>query len=605
MRRRRLWALVLLAAMGGIVAAPAGAAGLSASAQVDRKRTGTEDTVVLTVRVEGDDASRIPAPKLPKLSDFRVVQGPSVSSHIQVVNGRMYSSRTFTYMLLPRREGTLEIPSLTLEAPGDVTLRTEPIRLEAVKGTVGGRGQASRDERALSPQERAARTVKVRVKARLDRHRAYVGQQVTLTYQIYTQAELTGLELADAPSYPGFWVEELKVEPNPVGQRAILEGQEYVQYTVMRKALFPTRAGNLEIPALSFSLGVRGWGSDPFESLFFGTGRTIYRKSEAMTLEVLPLPEDGRPASFTGAVGRFRLMVSPDRQELRVNEAISLRVRVSGEGNLRPAGPPTLPELPDFKTYDPKVEEQNTTDSKHLKGSKVWDYVLLPLAAGAQEIPPVEFSYFDPVSARYHTLRSKPIRMRVERGEAPEGSALAAVRPREVKLLRTDIRHLRLAPARLIDRSRRLSGQAGFVVALALPAVANLFLGLAVWRRQSRVAEPGALRRRRAARLARRALQRAAAAQEDSAPRFFDEVSNALRVYVADKLNRSAAGLTLGEIEQALQSAGVRASDLSLLRSCLEACDRGRFAPSAARSAARSELADHARRAIDSLEAQL
>ena len=185
------------------------------------------------------------------------------------------------------------------------------------------------------------------------------------------------------------------------------------------------------------------------------------------------------------------------------------------------------------------------------------------------------------------------------------GTTVAGVQPREVRELRTDIRHLRPTPEQLMDRSRMLRQRAGFVAALAVPATANLVLMLAVWRRETRQAAPGELRRRRAARWARRALHHAAAGAKHSSAGFFEAVSKALRQYVADKLDRSAAGLTIREIENALSSAGVGAMDCGLVRSCLEACDRAQFAPSAARPAACAELVQQARRAVDNLEARL
>ena len=605
--------LAAVAALLAAVAPPALAADLQASATVDRDRLGIEDTLVLTVRAEGTDAGRVNPPSLSGLRDFRVVQGPGTSTQFQWVNGRAFAAKSFTYVLMPQRAGHVQIPALTLEGAGS-TLRTEAIAVEVIQGSVtppAGRrlpapGRPSPPGTRQPPASAPAPSgsAQVKVEAELDRERAYVGQQVTLTYRIFTQLDITGLELTEAPAYPGFWVEDLKVDPNPVGRRAVRDGQEYTEFTVMKKALFPTRAGRLEIPALTFSLGVRGAGGDPFEGMFFGTGQTLYRKSPARVVEVEPLPEEGRPASFGGAVGRFRLTVTPDRQESKVNDAISLRVRVDGDGNVRSVTTPALPALADFKAYDPKVDEKSAPEGDRLKGSKTWDFVLLPLAAGLQEIPPIEFSYFDPGSSRFHTLRSPPIRLQVARADSEAGPSLAAVQPREVRPMASDIRHLRPAPARLVDRSRRGIGGPLLAVALFVPVAGNLLLGLGRWRREALQADRGSLRRRRAGRAARRALKQAAAV--DGAPsRFYEAVSRALREYVADKLDRAAAGLTLQEIEQALEAAGVNSADRLLLHGCLEACDRGRFAPASARTAARADLVGQARRAVDRLESQL
>jgi len=591
-------------------AAPAGAApGTTLEASVDRNRLGAEDTLVLTVRVQGEGAGRAGAPSLERARDFRVVQGPSVSTQFQWVNGRSFSSKTFTYVLMPRHEGQLQIPALELEVEG-TALASQPLTVEVVQGSLGtppGRRPGTIGRRSpQAPPPIEIEGSQVRVEAELDRERAFVGQQITLTYRIYTQLDITGLELVDAPSYPGFWVEDLKVDPNPVGRRAVRSGEEYTEFTVIKKALFPTRSGRLEIPALTFSLGVRGGGGDPFQGLFFGSGQTVYRKSPPRSVEVEAVPEAGRPRSFGGAVGRFRLTVSPDRQESRVNDAIVLKVRVDGEGNVRSVAPPQLPALADFKAYDPKVEEKSSAEGDRLKGSKVWDFVLLPLAPGPQEIPPLEFSYFDPDSRRYQTVRSSPVRIQVARAAADSGPSTAdLVVPREVKPVGRDIHHIKSAPARLRGDSRPLPRSPAFAVTLAVPALGNALLGLWRWRRDRLGGAAGAQRRRRARQRARRSLGRAAQAGDGTPAEFYDAVSRALREYVADKLDRSAAGLTQGEIEQALERAGVSHADRARVRGCLESCDRGRFTPESGRPKARLDLIGQARAAIDSLEGRL
>jgi hypothetical protein len=573
-------------------------------ASVDRTRIGEQDTLVLTVRAEGEEAGRVEAPSLAGVREFRLLRGPSVSTQFQWVNGRASSAKSWTYVLMPRRTGRLLIPALELEKGSEV-LRTEPVEVEVVAGTLGPAPGRGRPLPLRPPASEGGEAARVEVDVEADRERAYVGQQVTLTYRIYSQAEITGIDLVDVPAYPGFWVEDLKVDANRAGRRAVRQGEEYLELTVMRKALFATRSGTLEIPPLTFSIGVRASGGDPFESLFFGTGRTIYRKSPALRLEVRPLPEEGKPAAFGGAVGRYRLHVSPDRQEAAVNDAISLRVRVEGEGNVRPIAAPRLPELPDFRAYDPKVDEKTSTERERLRGSKVWDFVLLPLAPGVQEIPPVEFAYFEPDSGRYHTLRSSPIRVQVARAEAEPGASAARVEPREVRQLRADIRHLKPVPPRLQAR-RPLTSSPAFAAALIAPAAANLLVGAAAWRRARQQGEQGSLRRRRALREARRALRGAAAlAEGGAAGEFYDAVARALRQYVADRLDRSAAGLTMQEIEEALGNAGVAPADRIRLLGCLEACDRGRFTPASGRPQARRELVEQARAAVDSLQGRL
>src|SRR3989442_8487447 len=162
-----------------------------------------------------------------------------------------------------------------------------------------------------------------------------------------------------------------------------------------------------------------------------------------MSINAKPLPEAGRPASFQGAVGHFTLSAETDRKEAQVNDAVGLTVKVQGDGNARSIGEPLLPDLPDYRRFDPKVEEKSEIKGDRIEGTRSWTYVLVPLAAGEKAIPPVKFSYFAPAAAAYKELSGPPMTIKVSHGTGGASSAEAAGVRRDVVAVRRDIRYLK------------------------------------------------------------------------------------------------------------------------------------------------------------------
>src|SRR5262249_25552607 len=217
----------------------------------------------------------------------------------------------------------------------------------------------------------------------------YVGQQVTLRVLLDTQTEILNLGMKDTPTFPGFWAEELKLPENLDMHRVQNGAEVYNEYTLMKRALFPTGSGPLTIPSITYQIQVRRRSTDPVESFFFTPTETLTRRTEPLVVKVQPLPKEARPAGFSGAVGNFSLSVTADRKESQVNDAVGIKVKVTGEGNLNAVNAMPLPDLSDFKQYAPRVSSSTSVVGDRLRGEKVWDYVLIPLAPGTQSIPPI------------------------------------------------------------------------------------------------------------------------------------------------------------------------------------------------------------------------
>ncbi len=612
LRASPLLAAAVLAAAGVAAGDRAVAAEPQVSARVSADRIGEGDSLSLTVEVRGDQVGGVEEPDLSGLADFTVAAGPSASTSTSMYwsGGRATSmtSRQFTYVLLPRRRGSLTIPTISVRA-GDRVHRTDPITVEVVSGS----GIAPRRGRALpGPRGRGGEAEtpagEVLVEAQADRTEVYVGEQILLIYKVFTQAELAAVPTPQKlASYTGFWVEEIPNDPRASIHRVTRGGRSFVEITLMKKALFPTTSGALVVEESVFELPVRVSSRDPFDSLFFNPARSLYRKTTPITIHVKPLPAEGRPASFTGAVGRYTITAATDREQAGVNEAVGLRVAIEGTGNIRTVGEPALPRMADYKRYEPKVDEKKELSGDRLTGSKTWDYVLTPLAPGRQDIPPIRFAYFDPERGAYVDLASAPLTVDVQRSaEAPDSAGGTPPQARrEVVALGRDIRYIKPASALALGGAP-FHRSAAFATLLALPLIGNAGLLLVVRRRRSLAADAEGTRLRRAPAFARRRLKRAHALLDPArSSEFHQEVARALYGYLGEVLGTPAAGLTQDRADEMLAARGVGEPVREDLRRRLLECDYARFAPVPAGADGMRSLLGSAGQAIARLDAAL
>jgi hypothetical protein len=390
------------------------------------------------------------------------------------------------------------------------------------------------------------------------------------------------------PHTDGFWVEDLPFATQQSGlslTQQTYEGRNYLVAPLMKKALFPLHPGRLTVSPLE---------SEISRVDFFGaTLRTERLKTEPLTIEVLPLPTAGQPPKFdTSAVGHFTLRAEVDRDRVNVGEAVTLKLTVSGQGNLRKLATPVLPRLDGWKAYEPKVSV--TLDpGERVTGTKVVEYLLLPERAGVTTIPPFTLAFFDPDRGTYGSEKSNPLRIEVSaEGAQPTGahpisattgtitSASSPATAGGENVLALDIRPLHNRPTLRRDlgtsfyRSRSLLGVVVFPpLVLALTA----FVGFV---RQRLSKETEGTRWRKLRRLARRRLRTAdVCLREGRLAQAFGEIERVLREFLTGKLGTQIAGLSWDELGSTLARAGLAPALVAATLASLEDCDRARFAP--------------------------
>ena len=593
--------LVLMAALSGSPAAQDEE--LTFIASVDRTQLGTDDQLTLTVSVSGSDIGGIPEPMLPELEDFELLgTNRSSSSQYTLVNGKMTSSKTtdYLYTLRPRKTGRLTIGSAGLDFRGK-TYRTEPIKIEVVKGssTPHSTPRTQTPSAPAVPEETTTDDLFVRME--LDRRTVYTGEQITVTYALYNRINLVNVQYDQVPAFTGFWTEEVFNAERLNFQQQVIGGKRYQVAVLKKMALFPTTSGEIEVEPLQLVCDIRQAGRDLFD--FFGRTRRVRIATQPASVTVKPLPIDGRPTDFSGAVGEYTLTARIDKNQAAAGEPLELTVEIGGKGNLHTLPPPRLPSLDDFKSFDPEISESISRTSSRIEGRKTYSYVLIPQEEGSSRIESISLSFFDPGKERYQQARSEPIAIQVLPGQEETYSPAAGLSKKEIRVLGRDIRYIKPVPVDLQHQGKPLFSSLFFQIIQAIPLLAVLGTILARRRRDRLDADIPYARRRRAVKMARKHLQEAETLIGDaSAAPFYSAVHRGLCHYLADKFNLTAAGLTSQDLHRKLNERKIESDLIDRLNGCMNACDLARFAPADERAEDRRLMLSQARELISRLE---
>jgi len=571
-------------------------------ASVDRSTVGTGDRFEVSFSVSGPDVNGIKNFRAPNFNPFVVLSGPGQSTNMQFINGQMSGSVTYTYYLYARQTGKYSIGAASVEYKGS-TLQTQPIPIEVVQG----KPQVQQKEADAS--QNIGDNLFIRASA--DKQRVKQGEPVTVTYKLYTRLQVSGYDVAKAPVYQGFWAEEIEQPKQPTVTNETLEGKQYRVAMIRKTALFPTQSGKLAISPLevrcAFQLQSRKKSNDPFDSFFndpfFSRMQPVEQefKSNPLNVTVDPLPGNA-PAGFSGAVGRFTFTATADTREVKTGDPITLRLTISGSGNVKLLTPPK-PSLPaDFEAYDPKISEEITRDGGFIRGKKTAEYLIIPRNVGDRSIEPIAFAYFDLDRNAYTTVRSQRFDFTVLQGKDVSGGAAIASKS-DIRLLGEDIRFLKLTLGELHQIGESPFSGVWLVIVLVFPPLA--FLGAFVYRKREEElsGKKDLLRFAKAGREAAKRLKQAKKLfSQGNTESYHAEISNALMAYLEDKLHIQKASLTIDEAAALLEQHGVSPETVQTLRSCIDRAEFARFAPASDTQEARAELLDAAAGIINNVE---
>ena len=595
----------LIVVLGLVVGLPAAGFAQTARAYLSQTQVGLSQQFVLNVEISGTQQLD-QDPVLPDLSAFAGYLGSGTSTSMQIVNGRTSVSLTIQHRFQATAEGTFEIGPVTVRAGGQ-DLRTEPLTIRVVDGPAPTtRSSTSGADGTIAPED-------LFVTATPSKRRVYVNEPVIVEYRIFTRVSVDDYSVTRQPGTAGFWVEEL-TDPRAPVEQVVRNGLQYRSAVVRRVALFPTSPGTKTLEPLTLEAQVRvqrrsrSRFGDPFGD-FFGGGlfgsQVLAIRSNPIELEVLSLPA-GQPDSFAGLVGRLDVSASIDRTEAQTNDALTYRLVVTGSGNIRTLPEPELGFPSDFEVYPPDVTERVEPNDDGVRGSKIFEYVVVPRAPGQVTIPAVGWVYFDIDADAYAVAASDPISLTVA-GDPIGAPVGPAGRLRTgVDLERQDIRFIRIATPGFRPVGGSLIRSVGFWAIVLVPMIAVAGAG-ATRRHQDRLTGDVAYaRRRRASRLAKQRLARAGSLRSPDRHReFHAEVGRALQGFLGDKLNVAEAGLIQDEIRARLTARGVAAEVVDAYLACLEDCDHQRFALTEPDAAAMQEMLTRAGQAMTDLDQAL
>lgn len=579
MRVGRLLALPLFLC---VLLAAVASAQIELRVALDRDALSLDEQATLQVIVSGPEQN-LPAPVVPKFSEFELYsQGRS--TNISITNGVLEASVTYLYLVLPQKAGTFTINGITLQTASG-TVVAQPVTF-TVSGGSAPSGQQNQQQKpgggsSAPPATGEARSRDYFLEASVDTKTPYVGQQVTLTLKFFTAVQYFGSPQLEEPQTTGFWTEILGNESPYMIDRG---GRRY--RVIERKyALFPTKTGELTIGRASLSVTIAGQSRsrDPFDVFgsVFGRGQDVVLRSTPIELDVRPLPDNNKPADFTGAIGNFTLEVKPSKTVVDANQPITLTIKIQGTGNIKSIAEPLIPESPDFRVYQASSSETIAKLNDKLGGTKTFEEVFIPRRPGEMEIPSIAFNFFNPRTGQYESISTKPIPVTAHRPEGFVADESAPFLPPTEVLgsASGEIRHIKADIGKTQPTGALLLTSPLYIGINALPVVA-LIAGLLWRRREAALARnQGLARSLGASKSARKRLSRARAlADAGTSGDCYAELSLALTSFVADKLNVSPHGLTTEMIDTLLQQRGADEQIRSSLAALIRQADFARFA---------------------------
>ncbi len=508
----------------------------------------------------------------PNFKDFEIASGPSQSSMRQNVNGQVSESLTLAYLLIAKKEGKLTIGPATMSMGGN-KLTSAPVTIEATKGTP----QANQTAAANGKPDGS----EVFIKTSLSKSKCYLGEQIIISQKVYSRHQIIQFQKFNPPTYESFWSQSL---PSTSGNQTAVEnldGVNYYTFEIFRNIASPNKSGKISLLPIEGEVVIRKQTNakprNIFEQFFGASGfedMAVKATSRMVTLDVMDLPAEGRPANFNGAVGSFGYKVETSRQSLKANDAFNLKVTITGKGNVKLIDAPKL-DLPEsFETYEPKMNEG--------ANSRTYDFLIIPRQEGDYELKNLDFSYFDLDSKKYVTVPSPNIQIKVLPPDPNSTGAQVYSPQNNVKETENDIRYIKKGDFSMTRTSTEFFNSSTHILLITTPFLA-LILGLMF--RSNYIknnSDMVAVKERKAVKVAKKQLVKAEKLmQANSKDDFYTEILMAINNYLSHKLNVPLADVSKENIKNVLTTRKVNAEKIEKLMKTIETSEYAKYAPGA------------------------
>lgn len=526
----------------------------------------------------------------PDLKEFAVLSGPNQSTSMQFINGNFSQSMSFSYYLQPKSIGNFKIGPATIEFEGN-RIASNVIQLTVTKGS--GQPQAGKDDKQRQ-ESNIIGSKNIFVKAIVNKSSVYKGEGLLVTFKLYSNVNVLDFAVPKMPSFDGFWNQDIELPKTLERTTEVLDGNRYTVWEIKKMVLFPQQSGTLTIDQMELECLVRvkvnaQRSNDPFSIFndpFFGMGgvKDIKHsfKSDPVKINVRELPPNA-PADFKGAVGELNFDVKLDKNQTKANEAVNLRIKISGNGNLKLADVQDI-ELPsDLESYDPKITENFKASAGGVSGTKVIDYLIIPRLEGEYEIPQLSFSYYSLSKKQYVSKKAGPFILKVEKGNGTQATiSPGRTEKSDFRILGNDIRYIKSTPPDFKENVNISFGSPLFYAFSISPFLIFGAFTFFIRRREKMLGNTTQLRMRNATGVATKRLS--LAKKHLGTPKeelVFEEILKALWGYIGDKFLIPQAELNKEKVSEILAGKNVPEELIQLFNRNIDECEMARYAGSA------------------------
>ena len=555
--------------------------------------TGEQFRLSFSLNDKGDNL------QLPDLSDFNILMGPSTSqsSSFQMINGKTSRSVSYSYIyiLSAKKEGKFIIQPASVEVNGEI-YKSNSLTIQVVKGqsnsssqsqgnSSSGNGYSQRQQQ----QHRAKSNLDKNdlfVKTHLSKSSAFKGQQIIATVKIYVAPNVPISNFSDVkvPSYEGFWTQDIKISNQVNFTREVYKNKIYQVGILKKTILFPQQTGKLKIDPFEITCDIKQRVSSQggFFDDFFDNYRTVSAKavSDPVYLNVKDLP--AAPSGFCGGVGDIKFSAAIDKDKVKANEAITLKVKISGTGNLKLINAPKIKFPVDFEVYDPKSTDSQVASENGQTGSKSFEYLIIPRHAGDYSIQPFSFSSFNPATGKYNTESSKEFKIHVDPGNEEQNQTVTSAYSKEdVRFIGKDIRYIKQNQYKIRQKNAFFYGTLNFWMYYILSVVIFIIIIIIYRKKIKENANVQLVRTKKANKVARKRLKKAKEyLKQNKSEDFYKAVLNAIMGYLSDKLNIPLADLNREKAVETLKDKNVKQETIDELIKILDTCEFAQYAPS-------------------------
>ena len=542
---------------------------------------GEQFSLTLSLNAKGDDL------RMPTLSNFTILYGPnrSSSTSMQYINGKMTQnvSYTYTYVLQAKSEGTFTVNPATIKS-GRKVYESNALNIQVIKGRAPNTNQQNSSNSQNTQQSSGISDDDVFIRYEVNKKTAFKGEMITAALKLYSRVGLS-IEDQTLPSFEGFWTQDIDIPSvEQTRTREAVDGIIYNVYTLNKKQIIPQQTGQLSIEPANFVFAIqqRVAPTSVFDD-FFGSVKTIKKASSTpkVTINVKALPQ--APAGFKGAVGQFSLTSEINNDHIKANEAITLKVKISGNGNLKHINPLEFDYPADFEIYDPNTNYNISATDAGIVGSTTFEQVVIPRYEGDFTIPSKAFVFFNPVTKNYQTLYTKKFNIQVDKGdESQTASVVSSMSKEDVRFIGQDIRYIKNDGLALLPINSFFIATPKFYLAYLVVLVVFVLVLIFQRKRAKENANAALMKNKKASKMARKHLKSAGiCVKNNDTDRFYDAILKAFWGYLSDKLNIPMAELNRDNARATLQKYQVDETTIDNFIEMIDVCEMARYAPSA------------------------